>query len=420
MTKDDKKLYEILSEIKDYIIRRILVSRKGDPDLKTKIILLLIIHDFDIRTKTQEIYNGKSIETALDNYVELLLKEYDKIDLQNPDDKIISELNYKKLVRSSIIQDLFKVASVEYSLEDYSDDYLSEDYPLMAEYQDKILENYRKLAEELDIKSGLDLSHYFTYLLWNGFFSPTKRHLYQLSDRIIYYPTLEVFLGKGVCRNYASLLEEFLIKCGNEARRTDCFVSMKTLRQMRKMEKHPETPIDEKAQVLRASVKRSKDTSNKEIILWTIMMPVEFSVGKLCGNHSITFVRDKNKEFYYDPTMIYVLQPQNNNSATIINGFGEYLIKSHQSIHSGYSGSIGDIELLKKYIQGILTEEYEVESYTSRDVIETMDRVFNSMERNKSLLDDAYEEIKPTILKQEEEIKRNKKDLQVFIKKRVK
>lgn len=409
MTKDDKKLDEILSEIKDYIMRRILVSRKGDPDLKTKIILLLIIHDFDIRTKTQEIYNGKSIETALDNYVELLLKEYDEIDFQNPDDKIISELSYKKLVRSINIQDLFKVAS---------DDYLSEDYPLMAEYQDNILENYRKLAEELDIKSGLDLSHYFTYLLWNGFFSPTKRHLYQLSDRIINYPTLEVFLGKGVCRNYASLLEEFLIKCGKEARRTDCFLSMKTFRQMRKMEKHPETPTDEKAQVLRASVKRSKDTSNKEIILWTIMMPVEFSVGKLFGNHCITFVRDKNKKFYYDPTMIYVLQPQNNNSATIINGFGEYLIKSHQSIHSGYSGSIGDIELLKKYIQGILTEEYEVESYTSRDIIETMDRVFNSMERNKSLLDDAYEEIKPTILKQEEEIKRNKKDLQVFIKKR--
>ena len=412
MTKDDKKLYEILSEIKDYIIRRILVSRKGDPDLETKIIFLLIIHDFDIRTKTQEIYNGKSIETALDNYVELLLKEYDEIDFQNPDDKIISELNYKKLVRSINIQDLLKVATV---------DYLSEDYPLMAEYQDNILENYKKLAEELDIKSGLDLSHYFTYLLWNGFFSPTKRHLYQMSDRIINYPTLEVFLGKGVCINYASLLEEFLIKCGKEARRTGCFLSMKTFRQMSKMEKHPKTPTDEKAQVLRASVKRSRDTSNKEIILWTIMMPIEFSAGKLFGNHCITFVRDKNKEFYYDPTMIYVLQPQNNNSATIINGFGEYLIKSHQSIHLGYSGSIGDIgdiELLKKHIQGILTEEYEVESYTSRDVIETMDRVFNSMERNKSLLDDAYEEIKPTILKQEEEIKRNKKDLQVFIKKR--
>ena len=55
---------------------------------------------------------------------------------------------------------------------------------VLIEYR-KILENYKKLAEELKVNDSLNLSHLFSYLLWNGYFSVTKEHHYNLYNRLM-------------------------------------------------------------------------------------------------------------------------------------------------------------------------------------------------------------------------------------------
>lgn len=55
---------------------------------------------------------------------------------------------------------------------------------VLIEYR-KILENYKKLAEELKVNDSLNLSHLFSYLLWNEYFSVTKEHHYNLYNRLM-------------------------------------------------------------------------------------------------------------------------------------------------------------------------------------------------------------------------------------------
>lgn len=401
--KTNKILDEITATIKNYIMYTISVSKKGDPELKEKILFLLTIHNSEIITKAQEIYNKRSsfdkkrIETVLDNYVEELLKEYEEFDLDNLDE----ELNLKKLGISNIAHNFWEVACFAAKKD------LSEDYPQMAEYQKEILENYKELAEELGIKSGIDLSHYFTYLLWNGYFSPTKVHSYQITDRIIDYPTLEVFEGKGVCLNYAYLQKEFLRICGKEAEVASCYFSPKNILQIKNKQL---TQAEEKAKNLRASIERNADISIKGFVSWIFLLPIIFSLSKSFGNHVITLVRDEKREFYYDATNLYVLKSTQNTKATIINGVGEYILKRHLSM---YLKSNPSKELLGTNIQNILLKgNNSFIGYTLEETNETMERIFGEINNNRGLIDEAYEKIRPTILRQEQAISENKPALQ--------
>lgn len=71
---------------------------------------------------------------------------------------------------------------------------------VLIEYR-KILENYKKLAEELKVNDSLNLSHLFSYLLWNGHFLVTKEHHYNLYNRLMISGkySLDVIKGSGVC-----------------------------------------------------------------------------------------------------------------------------------------------------------------------------------------------------------------------------
>ena len=98
----------------------------------------------------------------------------------------------------------------------------------LINYQ-KVLDNYKKLAEELKINDALNLSHLFSYLLWNGYFSVTKEHRYNLNDRLMISGmySFDVIKGHGVCLAYAELLANFLNTCDKEASLLNCLVPTK-------------------------------------------------------------------------------------------------------------------------------------------------------------------------------------------------
>ena len=76
----------------------------------------------------------------------------------------------------------------------------------------KVLENYKMLAEDLKLDTALEKSHLFTYLLWNGYFSKTKEHSYDKNHRknIFGLYALDLVRGNGVCLNYADGLKKYL------------------------------------------------------------------------------------------------------------------------------------------------------------------------------------------------------------------
>lgn len=56
----------------------------------------------------------------------------------------------------------------------------TEQYQILKNIYNNVLDNYRILANELHISSTLELSHLFTYMLWNGYYSATKEHCYNI------------------------------------------------------------------------------------------------------------------------------------------------------------------------------------------------------------------------------------------------
>ena len=85
-------------------------------------------------------------------------------------------------------------------------------YEFILENYYNVLHTYSELASHLNITNPLDLCIYITYLLWNGYFSVTGKHAYQELDNtsIRGLQALDVMTGKGVCLNYADLLNDFL------------------------------------------------------------------------------------------------------------------------------------------------------------------------------------------------------------------
>lgn len=69
-------------------------------------------------------------------------------------------------------------------MSEHSNDY-KELYKESLICYNKILENYSILAQELNINNSLELSHLFAYMLWNGYYSVTKKHVYKLQERMM-------------------------------------------------------------------------------------------------------------------------------------------------------------------------------------------------------------------------------------------
>lgn len=321
-----------------------------------------------------------------------MLKDLDEMDYDELINLKFSEVTTKKVSKMTGIANTLMVFMLMYlNIPE------REGYPEIYKCQDEILDEYKKLANELDINTGLDLSHYYTYLLWNGYFSPTKKHSYQLRDRIVSHPTFEVFQGKGVCLNYAELLKDFQIKCGKEAKVANCLATRENLQ--------PDPARKEKNEI-----KRDVDITQKEQFKSSVILLAASPVVKEFGNHAITLIGDGEKTFYYDPTNLFTLNPAGNKKAVIINGKGSLDIKLELTLNSH---SKHKLEQLKDYLADLALENHVKEVFTKEEVNETYDAVISKMKENSGLLEDAYNEIKPHILKINEEIDKNIEDLKV-------
>ncbi|HIT22287.1 MAG TPA: hypothetical protein IAB56_04910 [Candidatus Scybalousia intestinigallinarum] len=237
-----------------------------------------------------------------------------------------------------------------------------------------VLENYKKLAEELHLESTLEKCNLFSYLLWNGYFSYNKEHFYDLNDRhpIIGMYFLDIIFGRGVCLNYADALNRYLQVCGIESDPLIC-----------KVNSFKRQDLEYSPTITRNSKKAKISFSN------TILSRLTFLVEKF-GNHAITLVKDHDHYFAYDPTNLIVLNIDDDKTSSLVTGPFQFDLKFFTSfLITNDSGQLYNEMLSHPVIQGV-----------SKDiVISSFENTLSIVSENRQLLDSAYDNIQPTLEK---------------------
>ena len=237
----------------------------------------------------------------------------------------------------------------------------------------KILENYKLLAQELKINNALELSHLFTYMLWNGYYSVTKHHTYNLKERLLLpgMNSFDVLKGKGVCLAYAEVLHNYLTTCNETSALLNCKVPSSKRKIIRDYMPDINRDIDSNI------IDKLSSRFTTFFLNWLF---------NKVGNHAVTLIEDGSKIYVYDPTNLYVLNVIDKDTATLINGKGNFKIKPFSSLLLIPNSDPNQI------FEKIMTDNIK-QAYTSNDIINSYEKVLNLINNNLNLLDDAYDNI---------------------------
>jgi len=241
----------------------------------------------------------------------------------------------------------------------------------------KVLENYKQLSKELNINSSLDLSHLFTYMLWNGYFSVTKQHSYKLEERLLLpgMHSFDVIKGKGVCLAYAQLLSDFLAMC----EKNSALLNVKVPSGKNKIKSDYRPEIERNVQISKASLIKSK----------MLALFLKGLINKV-GNHAITLIEEDNKIFAYDPTNLFVLNVKDDEVAKIINGEGTFDIKLLASLMLFPHSDINNI--YEKLLSGNIEP-----AFTRKEIVLSFEEIMELLNSNINLLNDVYDNIHPEL-----------------------
>lgn len=237
----------------------------------------------------------------------------------------------------------------------------------------KLLNKYKDLALELNLKNALEISILFTYMLWNGYYSVTKEHSYKLQGRLL-IPGLysfDVIRGNGVCLAYAQLLSDYLNVCSKKSSFISCTIPSK------------ENAI---VRTYMPPIQRKYNSNIKSEIESKVLNFVFKGVVKKTGNHVITLIEEDDKFYGYDATNFYVLSLKDENTASLINGEGNYHI---HPLNSLISYPYADNNRLYEKI----LEQSSKKVYTRKEIIFDYENIIEFIKENVNLLDDAYIDI---------------------------
>ncbi len=261
---------------------------------------------------------------------------------------------------------------VAYAMSDYKLTYQEVNQESLIRYN-HVLENYKKLAQEFKLNSSLDLSHLLTYMLWNGYFSVSKEHSYQLQDRKLLpgMYSFDVINGKGVCLAYAELLHNYLEVCDKNSALLICKVPTK--KKAISCDYSPE-------------IERNISSNAKgKVISGFVTFLLRGLINKI-GNHAITLIEENEKIYAYDPTNLYALNIKNAVEASLINGKGEYKLNPLTTLMIDCNADPHHI------YEKLLTNDIKP-ALSRKEFIFSFENLMELINSNIGLLDDAYDNI---------------------------
>lgn len=242
----------------------------------------------------------------------------------------------------------------------------------------KVLYNYYRLALELNITDSLDLSNLFSYMLWNGYYSFNKKHVYSLNDRnnVPGMNFFDIINGGGVCLAYSQLLSDYLSVCGKKSTILCCRLSK-------------DSEIDNHY------INRNVDVKNN-LIKKLVRMVNKYSN---IPNHCINYIYDNDKMFLYDSTNIGLYNICDNKNATIVNGNGNVRFNILETLKQCPWCD-------KDSIFQFIYNSCEFKELDRRIFINSMYKVLDLVYTNKNILDDAYDNIHSNLIFISEDTKR--------------
>ena len=284
--------------------------------------------------------------------------------------------NYKMLLNSEnlyLLSSLFKADFLK-KLNNELLEYRKKYYDSINYYYLDILEKLKKLSLELGLKNSLELSNMYTYLLWNGYFSKDKTNVYSIENRKVIMGLLfaDIMDGIGVCLNHADMLKDFLNNCGYDSAVLVNFASKNT-------------KIDYKMDIERRVRKSSVSTK----IMNYVLMPII----SMIGNHAFTLIKENDRMYIYDSTNLGLLEIKEPYMASVINGEGVHKLHPYTSLLVG-NGTSSEINALS----GLFFNTNLSSPYDRDEFIFTCEDNISLFNKNISLLDDFYDNIKTDIV----------------------
>ena len=279
--------------------------------------------------------------------------------------------NLKEMIDKNDSSGIFNETFLNVMNEQY--EFIQEIYKDSIIRYNKILENYKKLADELNLTSALELSHLFSYMMWNGYYSVSKQHEYKMNDRLILtgLQSFDVIRGQGVCLAYSELLSNYLNICDKKAAILNCKVPTK-----KGSIKKDYIP----------SIYRNIRTDSYNILFSKYLIPMFGFLTDKVGNHAVTLVEDENKLYLYDVTNLFALNLVDDRRASIINGTGEFNIKP--LFTSMFIPNADPNFLFEKVMNNKLGEKLDRNEYIFK-----FEKIIDLIVKNIKLLDDAYDNI---------------------------
>lgn len=278
----------------------------------------------------------------------------------------LKEINYKNESLESLNDIVVSAMSNQYEMirEIYKDSVIS---------YNKVLKNYKELANELNLNTSLELSHLFSYMLWNGYYSVSKKHEYKMNDRLMLtgLQSFDVIRGQGVCLAYSELLSNYLNICDKNAAILNCKVPTKK---------------GEIEQDYTPSINRNMKNDTYNTLFLKGLIPMLNFLTNKAGNHAVTLVEDDEKLYLYDVTNLFALNLIDESKASIINGKGEFDIKP--LFTSLIIPNADPNLLLNRVINNKLGKRLD-----RNDYIYNFEKVISLVSENIKVLDDAYDNI---------------------------
>ena len=305
------------------------------------------------------------------------------IELGETEDKVIDEDGIAKLIKYANVGKLMpllvyfsNIISIKYK----------NVYKESLNFYKLILENYKNLANEFKLDSSLELSQFLSYLLWNGYLSASKEHYYNPKGRLMIYGlySFDVIKGRGVCLDYAELLNNYLQICDKKSSILACKLpANKNL-------------IDcfYKPKIERKAKNNYKSLKNK------ILSPLE----NFIGNHAINLIEENDNIYAYDITNLSAFNLENPSTAAIVNGVGKIQIKPLVSFVLSPEAdryNIFDKLYYNEFTSSLSSEEY----------VNSFEKINDIVNGNLGLIEDAYHNIYDYLLfidKQTDEMNKSK------------
>lgn len=246
----------------------------------------------------------------------------------------------------------------------------------MKLYRD-ILESYKNIAEELKLSTALEFSYYYTYLLWNGYFSVTKEHKYGKNNRLkdLSFLAINVLNGGGVCLEYSALLNDFLKVCNKESVLMSCFTSARK----------GEVAFEYSPNIVRNIDKNTQKSTKGSEFLVNI-----FGIKKRLGNHAVTVINENGQQFVFDATNLAVLNIEDKLRASMINGKGYFDLKIYTLDLLNLTNYTGELFYLLK-------RKMAHSSLEKNNIISGYEKTLKTVEKNRILLDEGYDSIHSSI-----------------------